>query len=290
MKGVILAGGSGKRLWPITEVVCKQLLPVYDKPMIYYPLSTLILSGVTEVLIITSPNQKLYFENLLGNGSKLGISISYKIQLKPLGLAHGVHLAEDFVKKESFWFILGDNLFHGLDFGLQLKEQIISDGAKIFCYRMADVHGFGVANFSSDGRIESIVEKPVNSKSNWVVPGIYLFDSSVFEKFANLIPSSRNELEIVDLLNAYIREEKLSFKKLSRGNAWFDCGTAKDLLSASNYVHIVQSRQGSLVGSPEEVAFRCGLIRKEHLVKFDSSQFDSSYSSMLTDISQGTDN
>ena len=289
MKGVILAGGSGKRLWPITKVVCKQLLPVYDKPMIYYPLSTLILAGVTEVLVITSPNQELYFKNLLGNGSDLGISISYQTQLKPLGLAHGVHLAKDFVNKESFWFILGDNLFHGLDFGLQLRDHIIFDGAKIFCYKMSTVHGFGVANFGSDGRIESIVEKPLNPKSNWVVPGIYLFDSSVFEKFLEIIPSDRNELEIVDLLNAYVKEDKLSFKKLSRGNAWFDCGNANDLLSASNYVHIMQSRQGSLVGSPEEAAFRCGLIKKEKLAKFDNDQFSSSYSYLLTDISQEID-
>ena len=276
---MILAGGSGTRLKPITSVVCKQLLPVYDKPMIYYPLSTLIHAGVTEVLIVSSPEQLGNFRNLLKDGKQFGITIEYKEQLIPAGLPQGITLAENFLKGEKFWFILGDNLFHGPDFGASLR-QFASErrgGAGIFAYRVSDVSHYGVIKFSTDGEeILNVEEKPARSEPGWAIPGLYFFDNQAVDLARELKVSPRGEYEIIDLINAYLKVDKLNVKRISRGNAWFDLGTTENLLTGSNFVHLIQSRQGLLVGSPEEAALNAGVLLPE---KFNSNISDSSASS-----------
>ena len=276
---MILAGGSGTRLKPITSVVCKQLLPVYDKPMIYYPLSTLIHAGVTEVLIVSSPEQLDNFRNLLKDGKQFGITIEYKEQLIPAGLPQGITLAESFLKGEKFWFILGDNLFHGPDFGASLREFASErrGGAGIFAYRVSDVSHYGVIKFSPDGEeILNVEEKPARSEPGWAIPGLYFFDNQAVDLARELKVSPRGEYEIIDLINAYLKIDKLNVKRISRGNAWFDLGTTENLLTGSNFVHLIQSRQGLLVGSPEEAALNAGVLFPE---KFNSNISDSSASS-----------
>jgi glucose-1-phosphate thymidylyltransferase len=258
MKGVILAGGLGTRLSPLTKVVCKQLLPVYDKPMIYYPLSTLILAGVTEVLIVSSHSEIGSFEKLLGTGSHLGISISYLVQDNPIGLANGVAITEEWVAGESFWFILGDNLFHGPDFGKQLGK-IGNEGAHIFAAAVDDPSAYGVVVFAGDVP-DRLIEKPSHPVSNWAIPGIYKFDTSVFNFCKNIIPSPRGEYEIIDLLQSYLNANRLKVTKISRGNAWFDLGTFEQLLRGAQFVQMIEERQGLLVGSPEEASVRMGRL------------------------------
>jgi glucose-1-phosphate thymidylyltransferase len=266
VKGIILAGGEGTRLRPCTLVVGKQLLPVFDKPMIYYPLSTLIHAGVDEVLVVTTPHEVERFRTLLSDGKQFGISISYAVQETPGGIPQGILLAEEFLGGDSFWFILGDNLFHGPEFGAKLKEIEFEEGAHIFTYRVKDPSAYGVAVFTSgDEKIQSLIEKPQDAKSKWAIPGIYFLDSSAIKKAKHLRPSFRGELEIIDLLNAYLEENKLQASKVSRGNAWFDLGTAENLLRAAMFVEALQSRQGLLVGSPEEAAFSAGYITALHL-------------------------
>lgn len=262
MKGVILAGGSGTRLRPLTTVVGKQLLPVYDKPMIYYPLTTLILAGVTNILLITTPIEISRFRNLLGDGRNFGITIDYEVQDEPKGLAQGVHIAESFINQDPFWFILGDNLFHGPDFGLQLEQLTSSkNGAHIFTYRVSDPSQYGVVRFSDkEDKIIEIIEKPEEYVSNWAIPGLYYFDGTATKRAREIKPSKRGELEITDLLEHYKNSNELTGHKVSRGNAWFDLGTPENLLIGSEFVHLVQSRQGLLVGSPEEAAFQKGLL------------------------------
>lgn len=255
MKGVILAGGTGSRLQPLTSVVGKQLLPVYDKPMIYYPLSTLILAGIEDILIIVNPHELKFFEFVLGDGAKFGISIQYKVQMRPLGLADGVGLSREFVGTDlKFMFILGDNLFFGPAFGANLENLFENDGATIFGYRVANPYEYGVIEYGKDGGIRTLVEKPKEPVSNWAIPGIYILDQLAFKFLHSIKPSARGELEIIDLLLAYLNEGKLFSVKSSRGNAWFDLGTAESILSASVFISNVQSRQGMLVGSPEESA------------------------------------
>ena len=262
MKGVILAGGSGTRLRPLTTVVGKQLLPVYDKPMIYYPLTTLILAGVTKILLITTPVEISRFQNLLGDGSNFGIKIYYEVQEEPKGLAQGVQIAESFTMQDPFWFILGDNLFHGPGFGLQLGEVTTAkNGAHIFAYRVSDPSQYGVVRFSDkEDEIIEIIEKPEEYVSNWAIPGLYYFDGTAAERSRDIAPSKRGELEITDLLEDYKNSNELTAHRVSRGNAWFDLGTPENLLTGSEFVHLVQSRQGLLVGSPEEAAFQKGLL------------------------------
>lgn len=286
MKGVILAGGSGTRLRPLTTVVGKQLLPVYDKPMIYYPLSTLILAEVKELLLITTPVEISRFESLLGDGSAFGVEISYAIQDRPLGPAHGVQLAEEFTSGDSFWFILGDNLFHGQDFGLQLAEVARSDtGAHIFTYRVADPSQYGVIRFSDEGDdILEIVEKPKEYISSWAIPGLYLFDGSAAKRTREIVPSKRGELEIADLLENYRKTGELTAHKVSRGNAWFDLGTPESLLVGSEFVHLVQSRQGMLVGSPEEAAFRRGFLTSIQITNRFAGLGASAYESSVLNV------
>ncbi len=263
MKGVILAGGEGTRLRPCTLVVGKQLLPVFDKPMIYYPLSTLIHAGVKEVLVVTTPHEVERFKTLLSDGRHFGIAISYVIQETPGGIPQGIALAEKFLGNESFWFILGDNLFHGPEFGARLRDLKSNLGAHIFTYRVKDPSAYGVAVFEeNDETIQTLVEKPQDGTSKWAIPGIYFFDKSAVAKAKNLKPSARGETEIIDLLSAYLKEKNLYAHKVSRGNAWFDLGTAENLLRAAIFVEALQSRQGLLVGSPEEAALSAGITTK----------------------------
>lgn len=255
MKGIILAGGSGTRLRPCTLVVGKQLLPVYDKPMVYYPLSTLIHAGVDDILIVTTPEESAQFKKLLNDGKQFGISISYLTQEKPEGIAQGIQLAERFIQNEPFWFILGDNLFHGPSFGTQLSGKVRSAGCTIFAYRVADPSAYGVVTFKEGSdEVESIVEKPIDSLSKWAIPGLYYFDETCSEKARFLKPSSRGEVEILALVEKYLEQGTLNAIKVSRGNAWFDLGTAANLLQAANFVQTIQTRQGLLIGSPEEAS------------------------------------
>jgi glucose-1-phosphate thymidylyltransferase len=288
MKGIILAGGSGTRLNPLTTVVGKQLLPVYDKPMIYYPLSTLILAGVDEVLLITTPQEISRFTQLLGDGSQFGIEISYQIQESPKGLAQGVQLASKFTGNESFWFILGDNLFHGPDFGLQLQAiSGRSHGAHIFAYRVSNPSEYGVVRFSdSDDSILELVEKPIQFVSNWAIPGIYFFDNTADSRCLEITPSSRGELEIIDLIKSYANSGEITANKVSRGNAWFDLGTPDSLLTGAQFVQLIQSRQGMLVGSPEEASFRRGFISKTDIQARFGAKGRNPYEKAVTQILQ----
>lgn len=263
MKGVILAGGSGTRLRPLTTVVCKQLLPVYDKPMVFYPLSTLIHAGVTEVLVVTSPNELGKFQNLLGDGSRIGISIEYIVQEFPGGLPQGILLAEEFLQGEKFWFILGDNLFHGPSFGATLRSltKSSSSGATVFAYRVMNASQYGVVNFKLNSEdVDSLEEKPLAVDPGWAVPGLYLLDETAVERAKNLKPSKRQELEIIDLLDSYRLNDSLMAIKVSRGNAWFDLGTPDNLLMGAHFVQAIQTRQGLLIGSPEEASLHAGNI------------------------------
>jgi glucose-1-phosphate thymidylyltransferase len=250
MKGVILAGGSGTRLHPLTKVTSKQLLPVYDKPMIYYPLTTLILAGINEVLVITRPEDAPSFKALLGDGSELGIAISYAQQEKPAGLAQAPLIAEEFLHGEAFCLILGDNFLYGSGLGRKLQNLATVEGAKIFAYKVSDPTSYGVVELDSVGRPVSIEEKPKMPKSDLAIPGLYFFDKNIVEICRNLKPSSRGELEIIDAIKEYMSLGKLSVEVLPIGTAWLDMGSFESLLEAGEFVHIVQSRQGILIGDP----------------------------------------
>lgn len=250
MKGVILAGGSGTRLHPLTKVISKQLLPVFDKPMIYYPLTTLILAGVTQILIITRPEDSNTFEALLGDGSDLGIEISYAHQDKPAGLAQAPIIAEEFLNGEGFCLILGDNFLYGSGLGRSLQKCNLIDGAKVFAYRVSDPTKYGVIELDSFGNPISIEEKPSEPKSDFAIPGLYFFDSNIVKICRNLKPSPRGELEITDAIKEYMLQNKLSVEVLPIGTAWLDMGSFESLLEAGEFVQIVQSRQGILIGDP----------------------------------------
>ena len=250
MKGVILAGGSGTRLHPLTKVTSKQLLPVYDKPMIYYPLTTLILAGVNEVLVITRPEDASSFKALLGDGSELGIAISYAEQAKPAGLAQAPLIAEDFLDGQGFCLILGDNFLYGSGLGRKLQNLVSAEGATIFAYKVSDPTTYGVVELDSTGRPISIEEKPRAPKSDLAIPGLYFFDKEIVEFCRNLKPSARGELEITDAIKEYMAKGRLSVEVLPIGTAWLDMGSFESLLEAGEFVHIVQSRQGILIGDP----------------------------------------
>ena len=251
MKGVILAGGSGTRLHPLTKVVSKQLLPVFDKPMIYYPLTTLILAGITRILIITRPEDLASFQRLLEDGSQWGIEITYETQSKPSGLAEAPLIAETFIGDESFCLILGDNFLYGSGLGRNLRKYHNLAGAAIFAYQVIDPSQYGVIKLDSAGKPLEIVEKPKNPNSNLAIPGLYFFDKNVVSICKNLTPSSRGELEITDALRVYLNQGLLQVETLPIGTAWLDMGSHKSLLEASEFVHVVQSRQGILIGDPE---------------------------------------
>jgi len=280
MKGIILAGGSGTRLYPSTQVVSKQLLPVYDKPMIYYPLSTLMLTGITEILIISTPDDTPMFQKLLGDGAKLGIQISYKIQPSPDGIAEAFILGEDFIGDDSCCLILGDNIFYGHNLQEKLMTSFsLKSGAVVYAYSVNDPQRYGVVEFDSTYNVKSIEEKPNNPKSNYAITGLYFYDNRVVEYAKKIKPSDRGELEITDLNNIYLENNELKVEILGRGFAWLDTGTHKSCLEASQLIEIIEERQGLKIGCIEEIAFRKGLISKLELAKL--SNFKGTYANYL---------
>ncbi len=285
MKGIILAGGSGTRLYPITQTISKQIIPIYDKPMIYYPLSVLLMSGIKEILIISTPKDIHLYKDLLGNGSQIGISIVYEEQPSPDGLAQAFIIGEEFIGKDNVCMILGDNIFYGYGFRKVLKEAAdIESGAIVFGYYVKDPERYGVAEFDKVGRVISLEEKPKEPKSNYAVTGLYYYSNDVVEKAKNLKPSARGELEITDLNKLYLNENRLSVKLLSRGMAWLDTGTHESLLQASNFIATIEERQGLKVACIEEIAFREGFIDKKQLLKLAEIYKKNQYGEYLFQI------
>ena len=265
MKGIILAGGTGTRLHPITQGVSKQLVPVYDKPMIYYPLSTLMLAGIRDTLVITTPHDAPAFQGLLGNGDQFGINLTYKTQPSPDGLAQAFTLGADHIGDDSVALVLGDNIFYGPGLGSQLQGFENVDGGAVFAYWVSNPEAYGVVDFDADGNAVSLEEKPLEPKSNWAVPGLYFYDNDVVEIARSLEPSARGEYEITDINARYLAQGKLSVRVLPRGTAWLDTGTFDSLLDAGNFVRTVEQRQGLKIAAPEEIAWRQGFIGDEEL-------------------------
>lgn len=287
MKGIILAGGSGTRLYPMTKSISKQILPIYDKPMIYYPLSVLMLAGIREVLIISTPRDLRCFEELLQDGKELGMSITYKVQEKPNGLAEAFIIGEEFIGNDSVALVLGDNIFFGQAFSPILKEAAkLKKGAEIFGYLVKDPRAYGVVEFDKGRNVISIEEKPENPKSKYAVPGLYFYDNSVIEKAKSIKPSKRGELEITDLNRLYLEEKSLKVNLLGRGFAWLDTGTHKNLLQASNFIETIQERQGNYVACIEEIAYRNGWITKEELIKLAEPLLKTDYGKYLVEVAE----
>ncbi len=287
MKGIILAGGSGTRLYPATSVVSKQLLPVYDKPMIYYPLSTLMLAGIREILIISTPEDTPNMERLLGNGSYLGLNISYAIQPRPRGLAEAFIVGRDFIGDNKVALVLGDNIFYGTGFRPMLQQAAaLEQGAVIFGYPVHDPHRFGVAEFDKSKRVISLEEKPMRPRSKWAVPGLYFYDNSVIDIAAALKPSERGELEITDLNKVYLEQGKLHIQIMGRGFAWLDTGTPESMLEAGMFVKTIQERQGFMLSSIEEIAYRMGYIDLPSLRKLAESLNKSAYGQYLLELAE----
>ena len=284
MKGIILAGGSGTRLYPITQAISKQIMPVYDKPMIYYPLSVLMMSSIREVLIISTPNDLPMFKRLLGDGKQLGCNFYYKEQPVPKGLAQAFTLGADFIGDDHVALVLGDNIFYGNELQQQLQESKNPDGAKIFAYQVSDPQRYGVVSFDSDYNVISIEEKPQNPKSNYAVPGLYFYDNDVVRIAKELKPSKRGEYEITDVNLAYLKNKKLKVTVLGRGTAWLDTGTFDSLVQASQFIQVIEQRQGLKIGCIEEIAFRMDFISKEHLLKLSEPLKKSGYGEYLFKI------
>jgi len=285
LKGIILAGGSGTRLYPLTHAVSKQLMPVFDKPMIYYPLSTLMLAGIQDILIITTPHEQEGFVRLLGDGSHLGLNIQYKVQSQPEGIAQAFVIGREFIAQDRVALILGDNIFygHGLS-GYLLEASAQVDGAQVFAYQVRDPERYGVVTFNEDGQATSLEEKPLNPKSAFAVTGLYFYDNRVVSIAESLKPSARGELEITDINKMYLETHSLHVQVLSRGIAWLDTGTHESLMQASQYIQVLQERQGLMVACPEEIAYTMGYIQADDVVRMATGMKSNSYGQYLLDL------
>ena len=287
MKGIILAGGAGTRLYPLTKSISKQIIPVYDKPMIYYPLSVLMLAGIREILIISTPEDIHLYEDLLRNGQQLGLNLNYQIQPSPDGLAQAFIIGEDFIGSDPVCMILGDNIFYGHGFGkVLLDTAALDDGAVVFGYYVTDPERYGVVDFDADGKALTIEEKPKQPKSNYAVTGLYFYSNDVIDKARSLKPSARGELEISDLNRIYLEEERLKVRIMGRGMAWLDTGTHESLLQASNYIYTIEERQGLKVSCIEEIAFKRGYIDKEQLIRLAEPLSKNQYGQYLMNIAE----
>lgn len=284
MKGIILAGGSGTRLYPITKAISKQLMPIYDKPMVYYPLSTLMMAGINEVLIITTPEDSEQFKRLLGDGGQVGCRFEYAVQQVPNGLAQAFVIGADFIGTDKVALVLGDNIFHGTGLGTQLKTLSNVEGGYVFAYQVSDPERYGVVEFDKDMKAISIEEKPLAPKSNYAVPGLYFYDNSVVQIAKNLQPSARGEYEITDVNKEYLQQGKLKVAVLDRGTAWLDTGTFDSLSDASEFVRVIEKRQGTKIGCIEEIAYRNKFINNEQLLKLSAELIKSGYGEYLKRI------
>jgi glucose-1-phosphate thymidylyltransferase len=284
VRGILLAGGTGSRLWPITKAVSKQLMPVFDKPMIYYPLSTLVMAGIREILVITTPEDQWQFQRLLGDGSQFGLRLRYAAQPRPEGIAQAFLIGADFVGDQPVALVLGDNIFHGTDLGRQLRSQADVRGGCVFAYPVANPEAYGVVEFDGSGRVLSIEEKPAKPRSRYVVPGLYFYDNGVLEVARRLVPSDRGELEITAVNEAYLRQGALQVSVLDRGTAWLDTGTFDSLVQAAEFVRVIEERQGYKIGCVEEAAWRAGFIDDTRMRELAEPLTKSGYGNYLIEL------